>query len=153
MSGRIGVWLVTPLLDAEHGSGTLEKHFPAMMLQFERFGIDISKDPVLIYPTLHYQNGGVKIDTNSETSVPNLFVAGEASGGLHGRNRLMGNSLLDLMVFGKRSGLAAAARAVAMPQGKVTVGHLKGFRAEAKKHGSSNGIVSPMILPHYTRKE
>ena len=69
MSGRIGVWLDTPLLDAEHGPGTLEKHFPAMMLQFDRFGIDISKDPVLIYPTLHYQNGGVKIDTNSETNV------------------------------------------------------------------------------------
>ena len=111
MSGRVGVWLDTPLLDAEHGPGTLEKHFPAMMMQFERFGIDISKDPVLIYPTLHYQNGGVKIDTNSETNVKNLFVAGEASGGLHGRNRLMGNSLLDLMVFGKRSGLTAAARA------------------------------------------
>ena len=46
MSGRIGVWLDTPLLDAEHGPGTLEKHFPAMVLQFERFGIDISKDPV-----------------------------------------------------------------------------------------------------------
>ena len=108
MSGRVGVWLDTPLLDVEHGPGTVEKHFPAMMLQFERFGIDISKDPVLIYPTLHYQNGGVKIDTNSETDVKNLFVAGEASGGLHGRNRLMGNSLLDLMVFGKRSGLTAA---------------------------------------------
>lgn len=153
MSGRIGVWLDTPLLDAEHGSGTLEKHFPAMMMQFERFGIDISKDPVLIYPTLHYQNGGVKIDTNSETNVTNLFVAGEASGGLHGRNRLMGNSLLDLMVFGKRSGMTAAVRAAAMPQGKLTVGHLRGFRAEAKKHGSANGIVSPMILPPYTRKE
>jgi succinate dehydrogenase / fumarate reductase flavoprotein subunit/L-aspartate oxidase len=153
MSGRIGVWLDTPLLDAEHGPGTVEKHFPAMMLQFERFGIDISKDPVLIYPTLHYQNGGVKIDTNSETNVKHLFVAGEASGGLHGRNRLMGNSLLDLMVFGKRSGLTAAARAAAMPQGKLTVGHLKGFRAEAKKHGSVSGVVSPMILPPYTRKE
>jgi succinate dehydrogenase / fumarate reductase flavoprotein subunit/L-aspartate oxidase len=153
MSGRIGVWLDTPLLDAEHGPGTLEKHFPAMMLQFERFGIDISKDPVLIYPTLHYQNGGVKIDTNSETNVKHLFVAGEASGGLHGRNRLMGNSLLDLMVFGKRSGLTAAARVAAMPQGKLTVGHLKGFRAEAKKHGSAGGVVSPMILPPYTRKE
>ena len=63
------VWLDTPLLDAEHGPGTVEKHFPAMMMQFERFGIDISKDPVLIYPTLHYQNGGVKIDANSETNV------------------------------------------------------------------------------------
>ena len=153
MSGRIGVWLDTPLLDAEHGPGTVEKHFPAMMMQFERFGIDISKDPVLIYPTLHYQNGGVKIDTNSETNVKNLYVAGEASGGLHGRNRLMGNSLLDLMVFGKRSGMTAAARAAAMPQGKLTIGHLKGFRAEAKKHGSGSGVVSPMILPPYTRKE
>ena len=86
MSGRVGVWLDTPLLDAEHGPGTVEKHFPAMMLQFERFGIDISKDPVLIYPTLHYQNGGVKIDTNSETNVKNLFVAGEASGGLRYTN-------------------------------------------------------------------
>ena len=153
MSGRIGVWLDTPLLDVEHGTGTLEKHFPAMMMQFDRFGIDISKDPVLIYPTLHYQNGGVKIDTNSETNVHNLFVAGEASGGLHGRNRLMGNSLLDLMVFGKRSGLTAGSRAAAMPQGKLTVGHVKGFRAEAKKHGNVSGIVSPMILPAYTRKE
>ncbi|MGQ0666088.1 MAG: FAD-binding protein [Nitrospiraceae bacterium] len=152
MSGRIGVWLDTPLLDAEHGPGTVEKHFPAMMLQFERFGIDISKDPVLIYPTLHYQNGGVKIDTNSETNVKNLFVAGEASGGLHGRNRLMGNSLLDLMVFGKRSGLAAASRAGSIRQGRLTLQHLQLFRTEAKKHGDVSGVISPMILPAYTRK-
>ena len=153
MSGRVGVWLDTPLLDVAQGPGTMKKHFPAMMLQFERFNIDISKDPVLIFPTLHYQNGGVKIDTNSETNVKNLFVAGEASGGLHGRNRLMGNSLLDLMVFGKRSGLAAAARAASMVQGTLTLGHLKGFRADAKKHGRVSGVVSPMILPPYTRKE
>jgi succinate dehydrogenase / fumarate reductase flavoprotein subunit/L-aspartate oxidase len=152
MSGRVGVWLDTPLLDAEHGPGTIEKHFPAMMLQFERFGIDISKDPVLIYPTLHYQNGGVKIDTNSETNVKNLFVAGEASGGLHGRNRLMGNSLLDLMVFGKRSGLTAASRTGSATQGKLTLKHLERFRGEAKKHGNVSGVISPMILPAYTRK-
>ena len=152
MSGRVGVWLDTPLLDAEHGPGTVEKHFPAMMMQFERFGIDISKDPVLIYPTLHYQNGGVKIDTNSETNVKNLFVAGEASGGLHGRNRLMGNSLLDLMVYGKRSGSTAAGRASSMKQGKLMLMHLERFRAEAKKHGNSSGVISPMILPAYTRK-
>jgi succinate dehydrogenase / fumarate reductase flavoprotein subunit/L-aspartate oxidase len=152
MSGRVGVWLDTPLLDAEHGPGTVEKHFPAMMLQFERFGIDISKDPVLIYPTLHYQNGGVKIDTNSETNVKNLFVAGEASGGLHGRNRLMGNSLLDLMVYGKRSGLTAAGRVGSMKQGQLTLKHLQRFRADAKKHGNVSGVISPMILPAYTRK-
>ncbi len=152
MSGRVGVWLDTPLLDVEHGPGTVEKHFPAMMLQFERFGIDISKDPVLIYPTLHYQNGGVKIDTNAETDVKNLFVAGEASGGLHGRNRLMGNSLLDLMVFGKRSGLTAASRTASRKHGKLTLKHLERFRAEARKHGNPSGVISPMILPAYTRK-
>jgi succinate dehydrogenase / fumarate reductase flavoprotein subunit/L-aspartate oxidase len=107
---------------------------------------------VLIYPTLHYQNGGVKIDTNSESDVKNLFVAGEASGGLHGRNRLMGNSLLDLMVFGKRSGLTAAARTASMKQGKLTLRHLQQFRTEAKKHGNPSGVISPMILPAYTRK-
>lgn len=152
-AGRVGVWLDTPLLDAEQGPGTVNKHFPAMVRQFERFNIDISKDPVLIYPTLHYQNGGVRIDTNAETDVKNLFVAGEASGGLHGRNRLMGNSLLDLMVYGKRSGLTAASRASAISQGKLTLDHLRRFRAEAKKHGASaSDVVSPMILPVYTRK-
>jgi succinate dehydrogenase / fumarate reductase flavoprotein subunit/L-aspartate oxidase len=57
------------------------------------------------------------------------------------------------MVFGKRSGLTAASRAGSMPQGKLTVNHLQRFRAEAKKHGSSSGVISPMILPAYTRKE
>jgi succinate dehydrogenase / fumarate reductase flavoprotein subunit/L-aspartate oxidase len=153
MSGRIGVWLDTPLLEAEQGEGTLNKHFPAMVRQYERFGIDIAKDPVLIYPTLHYQNGGVKIDTNGESDVKNLFVAGEASGGLHGRNRLMGNSLLDLMVYGKRSGLAAAARAKSCPQGKLTLEHVKKFKDEAKKHHASSDVISPMLFPAYAKKE
>ena len=153
MSGRIGVWLDTPLLEIEQGPGTLEKHFPAMVLQYERFGIDIAKDPVLIYPTLHYQNGGVKIDVNGESDVKNLFVAGEASGGLHGRNRLMGNSLLDLMVFGKRSGTTAASRASSMKQGRLTLDHLSKFRSESNKHGVSSSVISPMVLPAYARKE
>jgi succinate dehydrogenase / fumarate reductase flavoprotein subunit/L-aspartate oxidase len=152
MSGRVGVWLDTPLLDAEHGPGTVKKHFPAMVTQFERFGIDISKDPVLIYPTLHYQNGGIKIDTNGESDAKNLFVAGEASGGLHGRNRLMGNSLLDLMVFGKRSGTTAAHRVKSIQQGTLTLEHVAKFRAEAKKHGGSS-VISPMVLPAYAKKE
>jgi succinate dehydrogenase / fumarate reductase flavoprotein subunit/L-aspartate oxidase len=153
MSGRIGVWLDTPLLEAEQGEGTLLKHFPAMVRQYERFGIDIAKDPVLIYPTLHYQNGGVKIDTHGESDVKNLFVAGEASGGLHGRNRLMGNSLLDLMVYGKRSGLTAAARARSLPQGKLTLDHVKKFKDEARKHHVSSDVVSPMLFPAYAKKE
>jgi succinate dehydrogenase / fumarate reductase flavoprotein subunit/L-aspartate oxidase len=153
MSGRVGVWLDTPLLEVEHGPGTVAKHFPAMVKQYERFGLDISKDPVLIYPTLHYQNGGVQIDVHGEANVRNLFVAGEASGGLHGRNRLMGNSLLDLMVFGKQTGTTAAARAGSTPQGKLTLEHLAHFRAEAKKHGATSEVISPMVLPAYAKKE
>jgi succinate dehydrogenase / fumarate reductase flavoprotein subunit/L-aspartate oxidase len=84
--------------------------------------------------------------------VPNLFVAGEASGGLHGRNRLMGNSLLDLMVFGKRTGTLAAERAKLLPTGSLTLEHLKRFREEAKRHHVSAGVISPMVLPAYTRK-
>ncbi len=150
-TGRDGVWLDTPLLEEEQGPGTLDKHFPAMVRQYERYGIDIRKDPVLIYPTLHYQNGGVKINTDGETSVANLFVAGEASGGLHGRNRLMGNSLLDLMVFGKRTGTLAATRSKSMDQGKLTLEHLSNFRSESRSHHVTNQISSPMILPAYTR--
>lgn len=152
-SGRDGVWLDTPLLEVEQGPGTLEKHFPAMVRQYERYGVDIRKDPVLIYPTLHYQNGGVQIDVNSESPVKNLFVAGETSGGLHGRNRLMGNSLLDLMVFGKKAGTTAAARTKSIPQGKLTLAHVEQFRNEASKHRVSGQISSPMILPAYTRTE
>ena len=151
-SGRVGVWLDTPLLEVEHGEGTLDKHFPAMVRQYERYNVDIRKDPVLIYPTLHYQNGGVKIDINSETPAPNLFVAGEASGGLHGRNRLMGNSLLDLMVYGRRAGINSAERAKSMPQGPLTLEHVKKFQEEMRKHQGAGDVVSPMVLPPYTRK-
>jgi succinate dehydrogenase/fumarate reductase flavoprotein subunit len=152
-TGHLGVWLDTPLLDVEHGPGILEKHFPAMIRQYKRYGLDITKDPVLIYPTLHYQNGGVKIDVHGESGVKNLFVAGETSGGLHGRNRLMGNSLLDLMVFGKRAGAAAASRALSVSQGRLTLEHLARFRAEARKHGVASSVSSPMLFPDYTRKE
>ncbi|MBQ9914653.1 MAG: FAD-binding protein, partial [Clostridia bacterium] len=90
----LGVWLDTPMIEAIGGEGTIEKRIPAMMRMFGQYGIDIRKEPILIYPTLHYQNGGLDIDVSGETTnVENLFVAGEAVGGIHGRNRLMGNSL------------------------------------------------------------
>ena len=62
------------------------------------YGIDIIKEPMLVYPSLHYQNGGVEINDRCETNIKGLYVAGEASGGVHGRNRLMGNSILDYNV-------------------------------------------------------
>lgn len=151
-AGRVGVWLDTPLLEVEHGEGTLAKHFPAMVRQYERYGIDIRKDPVLIYPTLHYQNGGVQIDVQGESKVPQLFIAGEASGGLHGRNRLMGNSLLDLMVFGRRAGTTAAERLPTMRQGKLTLEHLVRFREDARQKGIGSDGLSPMLFPSYGKK-
>ena len=79
-----------------------QKRLPAMLRMYLKYGIDMREVPILIYPTLHYQNGGLDIDANCmTTNVENLFVAGEAVGGIHGKNRLMGNSLLDIIVFGR----------------------------------------------------
>ncbi len=75
-----------------------------MHRQFIRYGIDITAEPMLVYPSLHYQNGGIEIDEKCKTNIPGLYVAGEATGGVHGRNRLMGNSVLDYNVFGRRAG-------------------------------------------------
>ncbi|MCA9479348.1 MAG: succinate dehydrogenase/fumarate reductase flavoprotein subunit, partial [Nitrospira sp.] len=68
------------------------------------------------------------------------------------RNRLMGNSLLDLMVYGKRAGVNAAQRAKSQSQGPLTLSHVQAFRDEAKKHHGASGVVSPMVLPAYTRQ-
>lgn len=152
-AGRDGVWIDIPMVDLVNGPGTIEKRFPAMLKQFERYQIDIRRESVLTYPTLHYQNGGVQIDVDAESTVKNLFVAGEASGGLHGTNRLMGNSLLDIMVFGQRAGKATALRSRTMTPGKMTLGHLKRFRSELKKAGITPKVLSPMVLPHYVRRE
>ncbi|MEX0674349.1 MAG: FAD-binding protein, partial [Gaiellaceae bacterium] len=68
---------------------------------------------ILTYPVLHYQNGGLVIDEHGQTTVEGLYACGEIAGGAHGRNRMMGNSLLECVVFGRRSGRAAAERAEA----------------------------------------
>ncbi|MCI6984228.1 MAG: FAD-binding protein, partial [Treponema porcinum] len=76
------VWLDTPMIEMIHGEGTILKSIPAMYNMFIKYGIDIRKEPILVYPTLHYQNGGVEIDKTCHTNVKNLLVAGEASGGV-----------------------------------------------------------------------
>ncbi len=151
-SGRLGVWLDMPLVDVLNGAGTLTERFPNMVRQFSRYDIDITKDPVLIYPTLHYQNGGVKVDVDGESTVQNLFVAGEASGGLHGRNRLMGNSLLDIMVYGKRAGEAAAKRSSEAEFKTLTLQHLDRFHEAQKEAGVIPDTVSPILFPDYVNK-
>ena len=151
--GLVGVWLDTPLIDELKGPGRTQRLAPAMVRQFKRFGIDILKDPVLVYPTQHYQNGGVLIDVDGRTNVPNLYVAGEASGGVHGRNRLMGNSLLDILVFGRRAGIDAAKKSKTSAGGKPTLNHVIRFHKELVKAGYKPDRHSPIILPDYRSKE
>jgi succinate dehydrogenase / fumarate reductase flavoprotein subunit len=88
----------------------IRKKLPSMWHQFKELAdVDITKEPMEVGPTCHYVMGGVEVDPDTqETRVPGLFAAGEVSGGLHGSNRLGGNSLSDLLVFGRRAGLFAA---------------------------------------------
>ena len=68
-TGQVGVWLDSPMIDLIRGEGTIGRELPAMVRQFARYGIDITREPMLVYPTLHYQNGGIKIGVNGETNV------------------------------------------------------------------------------------
>jgi succinate dehydrogenase / fumarate reductase, flavoprotein subunit len=98
-------------LDITHlGYEGIMKKLPTMHEQFLKLAdIDIAKEPMEVFPTVHYTMGGVKVDPETcVTNVPGLFAAGECAGGLHGANRLGGNSLSDLLVFGRRAGMGAA---------------------------------------------
>ncbi|GAH17865.1 unnamed protein product, partial [marine sediment metagenome] len=135
-SGMRGVWLDTPLIDIMKGKGTIKRSFPGMVRMFDRFGIDMVKYPVLVFPTLHYQNGGVETDPVGRSNIDGLFVAGEVSGGVHGKNRLMGNSTLDCLVFGRRAGIAAAEYAKTYQgNGKLTLKHVERYIEMLKKAG------------------
>jgi len=151
--GLVGVWLDTPMIDARRGPGRTQRLAPAMVRQFKRFGIDILTDPVLVYPSQHYQNGGILIDTEGRTNVPNLYVAGEAGGGVHGRNRLMGNSLLGILVYGRRAGRDAAKNSGTITNGKPSLKHVIAFHKELAKAGYQPDRHSPILLPDYRSKE
>ncbi|MBR5782861.1 MAG: FAD-binding protein [Clostridia bacterium] len=150
--GGQGIWLDTPMIEMIHGEGTIEKRIPAMMRMYGKYGIDIRKVPILIYPTLHYQNGGLEIGADGTTAIDNLYVAGEAVGGIHGRNRLMGNSLLDIIVFGRNAGRNAAKKAADISLGEMTLSHVADFAKEVEAAGLKGDIVSPKLLPDYVRK-
>jgi L-aspartate oxidase len=105
--GRPAVLLDTTRI-SEHDA---EISLPYMLRRYRSGGIDPLTQPILTYPVLHYQNGGLVIDECSETTIEGLFACGEIAGGTHGRNRMMGNSLLECTVFGRRAGAAAAERA------------------------------------------
>ncbi len=149
-----GVWLDTPMIELLHGEGTIEKRIPAMLRMYLNYGIDMRKQPILVYPTLHYQNGGLEIGGDGFTkTIPNLLVAGEAVGGIHGRNRLMGNSLLDIIVFGRNAGKAAAAKAGTVSLGTPGLEHIYQYAEMLKEAGCTEEGVSPLLLPQYARHE
>ncbi len=153
-TGKMGVWLDSPMIDMLRGPGTVRSEFPGKHILFRRYDIDISKEPMLIFPTLHYQNGGLEINERCETSLPGLYVAGEISGGVHGENRLMGNSLLDVTVFGRIAGMSAAQYAKAKSlRGKLTLEHVNRYHRELDKAGVKTDRIAPMVLPDYSNPE
>ncbi len=105
--GHPAVWLDTTLIPERDAEISL----PYMLRRYRAAGIDPLQEPILTYPVLHYQNGGLVIDERGETTLGGLFACGEIAGGTHGRNRMMGNSLLECCVFGRRAGRAAFEKA------------------------------------------
>jgi L-aspartate oxidase len=107
--GRPAVYLDTTLIPEADADVSL----PYMLRRYRGAGIDPLHERLLTYPVLHYQNGGLVIDTNAETTLEGVYACGEIAGGTHGRNRMMGNSLLECVVFGRRAGKAAREKAAA----------------------------------------
>ncbi|HXY85961.1 MAG TPA: FAD-dependent oxidoreductase [Gaiellaceae bacterium] len=105
--GRPAVYLDTTRIPERDANVSL----PYMLRRYRAAGVDPLAEPIFTYPVLHYQNGGLVIDGDAQTTVEGLFACGEIAGGTHGRNRMMGNSLLECCVFGRRAGRAAAERA------------------------------------------
>ncbi len=105
--GRPAVYLDTTLIS----EADAEVSLPYMLRRYRGVGIDPLQEKLFTYPVLHYQNGGLTIDTDSQTTVEGLYACGEIAGGTHGKNRMMGNSLLECCVFGRRAGRAAAEKA------------------------------------------
>jgi len=148
-TGMPGVWLDSPMIDIIHGKGTIETKLAGEVRKFKRFGIDMTKHPILVYPTLHYQNGGVEINERCETKIPGLFGAGEVTGGVHGKNRLMGNSLLDYNVFGRRAGIYAAKYVKKAKIGKITLNHIDKYNKMVEKANIKTTKKAPILLPEY----
>jgi succinate dehydrogenase / fumarate reductase, flavoprotein subunit len=131
---------------AEH----IKKKLPSMYHQFKQLAdLDITQEPMEVGPTTHYMMGGVRVDADSQMSdVPGLFAAGECAAGLHGANRLGGNSLSDLLVFGKRAGEYAAAFANNHSPGNVDSAELRSVANWALQPFERKGAENPYAVQH-----
>src|SRR5437867_5696713 len=127
----------------------IRRKLPGMWQQFHELAdVDITRDPMEVGPTTHYMMGGVKVDAETEAAtVPGLFAAGEVAGGLHGSNRLGGNSLSDLLVFGRRAGLGAATYARAQTgEPQVDAARVEAVTVELLAPFERNGGESPYAV-------
>ena len=135
------------------GEKTILEHFPHIYEQCVEEGFDPRKEPIPVVPAQHYFMGGIKVNLGSKTSMKGLYACGETScNGVHGRNRLMGNSLLDVIVFGRDAGKAAAAKAKDVTLGKMNLDHVEKYAETLKEAGIDTGMVSPQLLPDYAGK-
>ncbi|GAA0378294.1 fumarate reductase/succinate dehydrogenase flavoprotein subunit [Microbispora corallina] len=127
----------------------ITRRLPSMHHQFKELAdVDITREPMQVGPTCHYIMGGVEVDADTgAASVPGLFAAGEVSGGMHGSNRLGGNSLSDLLVFGRRAGAGAAAYVDGLPK-RPTVTGVEEARAEAILPLERTGGENPYEVHH-----
>jgi succinate dehydrogenase / fumarate reductase flavoprotein subunit/L-aspartate oxidase len=146
--GRIGVFLDTPTLEREN-PGILEKRLVTLRHLAHKCGHDAAQEPFLVYPTLHYQNGGVAIDKDGTTSVPGLYCVGEVTGGIHGRNRLMGNALLDILSMGRRAGASAAQTRGRVVASRAGIGHVHAWQRELTLAGLPLHVKAPQLFPDY----
>ena len=152
-TGMKGVWLDSPMIEILQGEGAIAKKLPAMFRQYNRFDIDMTQTPVLVFPTLHFQNGGIIITEKAETAVQGLFAAGEVTGGTHGKNRLMGNSILDYSVFGRIAGINAALHARKAKIGKLTLDHVAAYEKMLEEAGIETKRKAPILLPEYREEK
>lgn len=152
-AGHFGVYLDLASIDRDMGEGTVSKRFPNIVKLMGKHQVDCTVQPILVYPTLHYQNGGVTTDTMGHSSVSHLFVAGEVSGGVHGKNRLMGNSLLEVFVYGRRVGMIASQEAQKrnpFSWHEVSVKHVERFESELDREFPGTHLSeAPLLFPDY----
>jgi ferredoxin len=147
--GIHGIWLDTPMIEVLRGAGTIQKELPSVYKEFKTFGIDITKEPILVYPSHYFSNSGIEINAQGTTSIPNLYAAGKVCGGVHGRHLLRDNLLSDVLVFGRRAGRAAAQRAREVKLGRLTLDHIRKWKDELKKTGVEDRPDSPKLVPDY----
>ncbi|XXQ67972.1 FAD-binding protein [Neisseriaceae bacterium B1] len=147
--GQVGVFLDTPRIIAEQPD--ILKRLVTLGHVAHKCGVHPENEPLIIHPTLHYQNGGIEINGNGETCVKGLYAVGEVTGGIHGRNRLMGNALLDIISFGRRTGAAVAkvAQSELPYKGRGGLSHIYAFQREMQKAGVKSDVKAPVLYPDY----